>query len=46
MAEYPEKVAAELENIERVLAQLPVGRPCASLGLLELAGVAALLHNF
>ena len=45
MAEVRERVAAELENIDRVIAQLPDVHSLASLSELELAGVAALLHS-
>jgi uncharacterized protein YutE (UPF0331/DUF86 family) len=44
MAELKERVEAEFENIERLLAEIPVNIS-SSLSLLELAGVAALLHN-
>lgn len=40
------RVEAELENVERALAALPIGQPCSQLSTLELAGVAALLHSF
>lgn len=46
MADVREKITAELENIERVLEQLPGPDSIAKLSSLELAGVAALLHNF
>jgi hypothetical protein len=46
MAELRERVAAELENIDRVIAQLPDVHSLASLSDLELAGMAALLHSF
>ena len=46
MAEGREQIALELRNLERILLEFPVTRPCASLSTLELAGVAALLHNF
>jgi len=46
MAEAREQIALEVENLKRILAELPLTRPCASLSVLELAGVAAFLHNF
>jgi len=46
MANTREKVEAELENIERVLADLPAPCSLKQLSSLELAGVAALIHNF
>jgi uncharacterized protein YutE (UPF0331/DUF86 family) len=46
MADINEKVAAELENIERVLADIPKPDSLKQLSSLELAGVAALIHNF
>jgi len=46
MGTLSDRVEAELENVERALAELPAGQTCSSLSRLELAGVAALLHNF
>jgi len=46
MAEVHEQVEAELENIECVVAELPGADSLPNLSSLELAGVAALLHNF
>ena len=46
MADIKEKVAAELDNIEQVLADLPKPDSLKQLSSLELAGVAALIHNF
>jgi uncharacterized protein YutE (UPF0331/DUF86 family) len=46
MADTREKIEAELENIERVLADLPRPDSLKKLSSLELAGVAALIHNF
>jgi uncharacterized protein YutE (UPF0331/DUF86 family) len=46
MANAREKIEAELENIERVLADLPKPNALKHLSSLELAGVAALIHNF
>ena len=41
-----ERVEAELEQIERVLAEFPQNRLYADLSVLELAGLSTLLHNF
>jgi len=46
MAEVRERVEAEFENIERVVAQLPAESSLSGLSFLELAGVATLIHNF
>ena len=46
MADAREKIEAELENIERVLADLPRPDFLKQLSSLELAGVAALIHSF
>jgi hypothetical protein len=46
MADIYEKVTAEFENIERVLVDLPKLDSLKQLSSLELAGVAALIHNF
>ena len=46
MAKVHELVEAELENIERVLAELPADESVPKLSALELAGVATLIHNF
>ena len=45
MAECKSKVFAEFEAIEKTIAELPV-TPFFELSTLELAGVAALVHNF
>jgi hypothetical protein len=46
MAELAEKIAAELENIDGVLARLPPADLLPDLSELELAGAAALVHSF
>jgi len=46
MAGVRERVEAEFENIERVIAELPDSNMLSSLSSLELAGLATLVHNF
>lgn len=46
MGSLGEKIDLELRDIEGLLAELPMDRPCASLSPLELAGAAALLQRF
>jgi HepT-like protein len=45
MPDYHLRIDAEFEAVERTLEALP-GKPLSELTVLELAGVAALLHNF
>ena len=40
------KIKAELENIDQIFQELPNSKKLYTLSNLELAGVAALLHNF
>ncbi len=44
MPKVHERIEAELENIERVVAELPGDDLLANLSSLELAGVATLIH--
>jgi len=46
MSEVREFVDAEMDNVDRVVAEFPVHDSLANLSSLELAGVAALVHNF
>jgi hypothetical protein len=46
MAELKEKILVEVENIDRLLQEMPAAEKLAGLSVLELAGVATLLHNF
>ncbi len=46
MADLKERIDAEFENIDKVLGEFPSAKNLPDLSLLELAGVATLLHNF
>ncbi|MEA1923392.1 MAG: hypothetical protein U9N63_12135 [Pseudomonadota bacterium] len=46
MVDYILRIEAEYEAIENVLSSLPSKNPLSELNELELAGTAALLHNF
>lgn len=46
MADLSQKILAEFENIDEILEELPDASNLSSLSTLELAGVAALIHNF
>ena len=46
MADVGDYVAAEMENLEKILREMPPASAFSMLSTLELAGVAALLHSF
>jgi hypothetical protein len=46
MDDLKDRVLAELENIDEIFIELPSSAKLPYISTLELAGVAALLHNF
>jgi len=46
MVSLSQKIQAELENIDELFKEMPPHSSLSKLSTLELAGVAALLHNF
>ncbi|MBW2368103.1 MAG: hypothetical protein JRH15_09475 [Deltaproteobacteria bacterium] len=46
MANLRDKIDIDIENINRVFAEMPTHETLPHLSTLELAGVATLLHNF
>ena len=46
MVSLKEKIQAEIENIDRLFKEMPSHENLPYLSILELAGVATLLHNF
>lgn len=46
MAELKYKIEAELENIDKVFKVMPSHDKLPTLPILEIAGVATLLHHF
>ena len=46
MADIRYRVQAELENIDKIIRDMPVTTTLSSLSTLELAGVGALLNSF
>ena len=46
MAELRERIESESEAVQKTLSAMPPAGRLAGLSLLELAGVATLLHNF
>jgi hypothetical protein len=46
MASLRDKINVDIDNIDRVFVELPKHNVLPKLSMLELAGVATLLHNF
>lgn len=46
MVRLKQRIQAELENIDEIFKEMPLHSNLPRLSTLELAGVAALLHNF
>jgi uncharacterized protein YutE (UPF0331/DUF86 family) len=46
MVSSKEKIEAELENIDRLLEEVPDPETLPKLSVLELAGAGAMIHNF
>ncbi len=46
MVRLKQRIQAELENIDEIFKEMPLHSSLPRLSMLELAGVAALLHNF
>ncbi|HAJ80126.1 MAG TPA: hypothetical protein DCO75_10175 [Fibrobacteres bacterium] len=46
MAEFIEKITAEIENIQKILLELERIENLSKISTLELAGTGDLLHNF
>ena len=46
MSDLKTRISVELENIDLILAELPQAKDLPGLSRLELAGTAALVHNF